>query len=366
MDFDDCISKTYTTVCSYAGINAVEDQLSESSYLVVADEAGLFCGILTPDDIIKHPHKLVIDSLTPKEVILMDDDIASVLTKFHKSHTEALPVFQGDDFIGIVEKKCLLNKLTTKIEQLYSDTHLSKEARNAFLHNLSHEIRTPLNQILGFMNVIIDFSPEELALKSDQYYSIIKNSSDQFLTTMNDLIELSLLHSGEKMMLCNETFNLETLFSELKSHFEAIFRGIEPETILNYSNPDSSLIICSDRGKIKQVFLHLIDSAIRHASGMKIIHIGYELSQDNSTIRFFVRNLNARIDDNQKAIIVEAFNDETSARKYDLGHLGFGVDLVKRIVEVLDGTISLLFDEKHIMTASFTIPLHKVVNDTDM
>jgi len=99
----------------------------------------------------------------------------------------------------------------------------------------------------------------------------------------------------------------------------------------------------------------MLDSAIRHSSGKKIINFGYEMDQNKNTIRFFVRNICAKLNETQKAIILEAFEENDSIHY----NLGFGVELIKRIVEKLNGSFEMIFDEENILTGYFSIPLNE-------
>jgi K+-sensing histidine kinase KdpD len=360
MKIEDCILKTYPTVFPYEGINSIEKKLMEKNYLIVADDEQDFYGILIPSDILSRPHKLVIDCLTPKEVIRTDDTFVDIFGKFRKTPSEALPVFFEDRFIGIIEKNCALEKLKIKVDELYNESVVSQGVKTAFMHNLSHEIRTPLNQVLGFMSLLIELSQDELISKGEQYYSIIKKSSEQFLSIMNDLIELSLLHSGDQIQIYKDNVYPETILSDLKIYFDTDIKRIDPELEIYYYNPDVSLNIYSDGKKIKQILFHLIDAAIKHSSGKKIISYGYELNPEKSIIRFFVKNLAAKISDTQKTIILEAFEKSHSEQNPYNNGMGFGIDLVKELVEAIDGSIEMHVDEDCILTAYFSIPLIKL------
>ena len=197
MEIEEYILITYPTVLPYDSVRSVEDRLRGKGYLVVVDEKNEFCGILTPCDIVVRPHKLVIDCLTPKEIIYTDDSFITMLGKFEQTPSEALPVFRHGACLGVLEKSTVIRKLKSGIEDFRKASKNTGKDKTEFLHNLSHELRTPLNQILGFMSVIAELSPEEIEPNREQYYAIIKESSERFLSTMDDLIELSRLHSED-------------------------------------------------------------------------------------------------------------------------------------------------------------------------
>ena len=197
MNIEDCILTTYPTVKPYDSIKSIEELLKKRDYLVVEDEKNRFFGILTPSDILARPHKLVIDCLTPKRIIHTNDSFIELVSKFDQTPSEALPVFQNEEYLGILEKSSAIKKLKFTIDELRKELILSQKAKNEFLHNLSHEVRTPLNQILGFMSLVSELSPEEIEPNREQYYAIIKKSSEEFLSVMDELIELSRSYSED-------------------------------------------------------------------------------------------------------------------------------------------------------------------------
>ena len=144
--------RAFSTVLPFVGINSVEKALLKNEYLVVINNNKEFQGILTPFDLIKRPHNIVIDCLTEKEHVSADETITSVFDKFKKNHCSALPVFKENRFIGIVEKHNIIDELRIKTNELYDRSIISHNVKNSFLNNLAHEIRTPLNGVLGFLS----------------------------------------------------------------------------------------------------------------------------------------------------------------------------------------------------------------------
>ena len=190
----------YPTVKPFEGINSVEKSLLEYQYLVIFDDYCNFYGILTISDVIERPHKIVIDCFTNKESLMVSDSLASALEKFYTNNSFVLPVMDGSDFIGVIEKNRILKELETKVNQLYDKSLISEKAKNNFLNNLSHEIRTPLNGLLGFLEIIEQLNTKDFTNKHETYSKTIKKSADHFLMIMNDLVELSLLHSGDDVI----------------------------------------------------------------------------------------------------------------------------------------------------------------------
>lgn len=95
------IEKGYEAVTPYAGTASVEEQLLKNSFLVVLDQ-GVFRGVLTPADIVESSHRLVVDCLREKPYVDCEQEVESILELMRQSLNAVLPVFKGDEFIGVV------------------------------------------------------------------------------------------------------------------------------------------------------------------------------------------------------------------------------------------------------------------------
>jgi nitrogen-specific signal transduction histidine kinase/ActR/RegA family two-component response regulator len=95
------VKESFETTHPYAVIDSIEKRLIENRFLVVVDDVS-FLGILTPSDIIESPHGPVIDCLHDKPRIAFEQDIDSVLILMKESRNSVLPVFKGEEFVGVV------------------------------------------------------------------------------------------------------------------------------------------------------------------------------------------------------------------------------------------------------------------------
>jgi len=340
MEVKKYISDTYPTVGPFEGINSIESKLLKYRYLVVVDDDKEFHGILTPCDIIEHPHKIVIDCITKKESVSFNDTTLTMLDKFRINQCFALPVFNENSFVGVIEKSQILSDLEFQINDLYNKSLISKKAKTSFLNNLTHEIRTPLNGILGFIDIIADLNIDDLKIQNEQFSNLVKKAADRFLLIMDDLIELSLLHAGDDISIKKENVNIEKIFLELNDYFNELASLQNKKSTIIYSNPDYSLNIFSDEKRLKHILYHLIDNAIKFSENNKVIY-GYELSTDEERIEFFVMNKSPEISEENRSKMFDIFDKQENIG-IDLNFgLGIGLPLVKKLTEVLRGCIRL-------------------------
>lgn len=334
------ISEIYPTVGPFDGVNLNEHKLLEHGYLVVLDNDKNFYGILTPNDIVERPHKLVIDCLSKKESISSNDTIYTALNKFRTNKCFVLPVMNKDNFVGIIKRNRILDALELKINDLYNRSLISEKAKSNFLNNLSHEIRTPLNGIIGFTDIIAQLNSDRLKIPGEQFLDIIKHSADQFLLIMDNLIQLSLLHAGSDIKIEKTDINIENLFAELKNLFGELSFLQNKKTVIRYSNPDLSLSLYSDVNKIRHILYHLIDNAIKFSEDNKVFY-GCKLKPHMKSVEFFVINKGPVLCEDNKRKIFDVFEkQENVGNKLNPG-LGIGLSLAKKLTELLGGQIKV-------------------------
>ncbi|MDP2089363.1 MAG: ATP-binding protein [Flavobacteriaceae bacterium] len=357
MEIKKYILNSYTTVNPFSATILLEEKFLEKGYVVVIDDDNKFHGILTTCDLIKRPHKLVIDCLTEKEHLSADETITSGLDKFNSNQYPALPVFKENKFIGIVERQNVVDGLRIKINELYDKSIISQKVKQSFLNNLSHEVRTPLNGLLGFLELI-----SELDIKDDEtekkalYNNIIRKSADRFLLVMNDLIDLALMNSNDDIKVKIEKINIENILSDLKEYFEIAVSDSNRDISVQYIIPDSSFVFRSDEKKIKQILYHLIDNAIKFSDDNNKVIFGYKI--ENQNIVFFVKNNCAQISKDKKKQIFEVFEKQDYHNDKLVEGLGIGLSLVKRLSELLNGKIELVTNETQ-TTFFCVIPLKR-------
>lgn len=341
------ISKTYPTVEPFEGINSVEDLLLENQYLVVVDNDNNYHGILTTSDIIKRPHKIVIDCVTKKESLEAIDTVASALEKFYSSQSFVLPVMNGSDFIGVIEKNQILKELEIKVNNLFEKSLISEKAKKNFLNNLSHEIRTPLNGILGFVDIIAQLNTDDFAIEYETYSKTIRKSANHFLMIMNDLVELSLLNAGDKLNIRRDNVDIVEILTELKDYFIelSLFQNIKTSVI--YLNSESSFSIYTDGNKLKHILYHLITNAIKFSDDNKVT-FGFELKPNEKNICFFVKNKDSNIGQNDVLKMFDVFEKQENIGKELNFGLGIGLPLVKSLTDLLGGHIKVETENKEI------------------
>lgn len=346
-------SKEYATVGPYESLQAAMDDLLQNYFLVVLDEHQSFLGILTIADVLKKPKKIVIDCLSKKDFVHSTEEIDSVLQKFVANRTFVLPFYVGEVFSGVITKDIIFKVFKDSITDLANKCQVSLNAKTLFLNNLSHEIRTPLNGILGFMEIIAEMDEKEL--KSFAHRNNLRSAADQFLAVMNDIVDLSLLSTGENLKLTNKDINLVELFEDTIKKVRLYTHGINSSLNIHYLQNTFDLQLVADEKKLKRIVFHLVSNAIKFAVGGSIKCGIEKCTHDDSHIVIFIKNNIAQNTETDMKVLYNIFEkQETIGEELNPG-LGIGLPLVKHYAKLMGGSFELVSDGLQIV-ANLELP----------
>jgi len=226
----------------------------------------------------------------------------------------------------------------------------SDRLKSAFLANLSHEIRTPMNGIIGFTDLMND--PETTEGEKRNYLKIISENSNQLLSLINDLVDISKIEAG--VYEVHETeFYLEELLQQLCASF-----GVHTNRkglMLECPDVESAAgrMVFFDRGKLWQILGNLLSNAVKFTREGKI-SLGFRVT--NNEILFHVKDTGPGIDPEHFQLIFQRFRRvETDMLKHIRG-TGLGLAICKALVEQSGGRIWVESEPGKGSVFYFTIP----------
>ena len=231
----------------------------------------------------------------------------------------------------------------------------SDRLKSAFLANMSHEIRTPMNGIVGFLNFIEneDLSTE----KRNVYANIIRNNVQQLLQLIEDIIDISKIESRQ-LSLHNVKFDINNMFTELDIFFhDFILKNDKKlELHLDTSHFITPCFIISDQVRLRQILSNLIGNAIKFTE-KGYIRFGYNLTENQDKIYFFVEDSGIGIPKEKQKYIFERFKQAHDDNKHVLyGGTGLGLSISKNLVELMKGEIGVESEEGVGSIFYFTLP----------
>lgn len=250
----------------------------------------------------------------------------------------------------------LIEIRTIELVKALDKAQESDRLKTAFLNNISHEIRTPMNAIMGFTSLIKDETTNEL--EKEKYIDIIFQSSNQLLSIITDIINISKIETQDQY-INNKQFNLNELLLTLYNQFniEINKKDIIFKYSFEFADVDSN--INSDEIKIIEILSNLISNAIKFTE-KGAITFGYITK--NNFIEFFVEDTGIGIIKEDHKLIFERFRQVESNSPAIYGGTGLGLSISKAYVELLGGKIWLNSEINVGSCFKFTIPLVKNLN----
>ncbi len=205
--------------------------------------------------------------------------------------------------------------------------------KSDFVTNVSHELRTPLTSIKGFIEAI---DSSTLNDENCRYLQILKRNTDRVINIVNDLLTLSDLER-KTSDLQFETVNVKNVIESVLPIFE---RQIgDKGLVLDYSiASDVQPTIRGDRFRLEQVFINLLDNAVKYTE-KGTITVRVEVLQRKIIVS--VRDTGIGISSEDLPRVFERFYVADKSRSRRMGGTGLGLSIVKHIVRLHQGVIDV-------------------------
>ena len=233
---------------------------------------------------------------------------------------------------------------------------LANAAKTDFLRRMSHDIRTPINGIRGMVQ-IADRFPND-AKKQAECRAKIMRSSDFLLDLVNDVLDMSKLESGE-MQLEEVPFNLNELLHDVGMLLstQAQARGIT--CTLTMEDKRENHVIGSPL-HLRRIFQNIGGNAIKYGRAGGYVHAACSIvSQTENTVRyrFICEDNGCGMSEEFQKHMFEPFSQENSGARTTYQGTGLGLSIVKKLVDAMGGTVTVV-SEKGVGTTFITeIPL---------
>ncbi|HAN18394.1 MAG: hypothetical protein A2X13_06745 [Bacteroidetes bacterium GWC2_33_15] len=209
----------------------------------------------------------------------------------------------------------------------------SNRLKTAFLNNISHEIRTPLNGIIGFTELLTENNVTDEQKKV--YKSIIHNSSNQLLSIISNVLELSKIQSMKIEKIIRE-FDVESAISKVVAFYNSSADEKGIQIITNYPESEQKTRISSDEDKFKQILSYLVNNAIKFTKS-GFVEVGFYNQQES--VLFYVMDTGIGIKPESANKIFKFFNQENKSMTRYFGGLGIGLSISKSFIDLLGGKI---------------------------
>jgi signal transduction histidine kinase len=230
------------------------------------------------------------------------------------------------------------------------------QMKSDFLKTVSHELRTPLTVLMGYVDMMEDGSlgvvPEGWTMPMTQLRVKIGE--------LNRLVQMMLEASRAEGPTLR--VNLEDLDVSATVRHAVNAQAPEAERVghrLTLHLPSQNLTARCDRDKLLVVLRNLVENAIKYSPDADEVEIG--VSSDDAAIRVWVADRGMGVPEAEREHIFEQFHRVDSPDTASIGGSGLGLFIVKQLVEVQGGQISIADRDGGGSVFSFTLPRQPVV-----
>lgn len=207
--------------------------------------------------------------------------------------------------------------------------HQNEAYRKEFLQNLSHELKTPIFAIQGYVDTLLSGAMENSEVNKKFLQSTSRNV-DRLVNLVDDLDAISKLESGEQLML-KDSFIIQDLVKEVYDSLSIKADEKEIRCIIK-KGCELPLTVYADKEKMRQVFINLVDNAIKYGKQNGIVEASF-YKVDGAKVLIEISDDGAGIAEEHLPRIFERFYRTDLARSRKVGGSGLGLAICKHIIE---------------------------------
>jgi PAS domain S-box-containing protein len=243
-------------------------------------------------------------------------------------------------------------RMEQKLLVALSDAAAASDAKSAFLANVSHELRTPLNAVIGFSELILRQPEGPVAPKYCEYLDDIHSSGLRLLALINEVLNLSRLEAGT-VVLDEQNIALGHVIIDACRMMgdQALRSGLEIKIEVA---PDLAQV-GGDERRLRQILLNLLSNALKFTAGPGMISV--RARNMAGSICCEVSDTGIGIAEADLPKVMERFGqiENKFSRKHQAA--GLGLPLVKELVELHGGSVTIESQEGKGTRVAFCLPV---------
>lgn len=250
----------------------------------------------------------------------------------------ASPMFKGGEVSG-----CLM------VVHDITEVRRLEAKRRDFVANVSHELKTPLTAIRGYVETLLEgaINDKPHAL---EFLGVIHAQSKRLDNIVSDLLKLSSLESYSVELNKGEV-GLKDLSDSLIAGLDSVFKA--RKAVVSNTIP-AGLIVRADAEKLGQVFVNLLDNAVKFSPENAKVEVSAADSPES--VKVTVKDSGIGIPQEHLGRVFERFYRADKARSREMGGTGLGLSIVKHVIDLHGGAVGVESAEGSGSSFWFTIP----------
>ena len=234
--------------------------------------------------------------------------------------------------------------------RLYEQAQEADRLKSAFLASMSHELRTPLNSIIGFTGILLQGLVGSFNEEQTKQLRMVQSSASHLLELINDVLDISKIEAGQ-LVTTSEKFDLSQLLEKVVQTVTPLASKKDLNLLLEIETGIGQ--ITSDRRRVEQILLNLINNAIKFTEKGEVRIICRSKKQ---WIETSVVDTGIGIKEDDQKYLFKPFQQVNTGLSRLYEGTGLGLAICKRLVEKLGGTIGVRSEWGKGSTFMFTLP----------
>jgi PAS domain S-box-containing protein len=317
----------------------VERLFGLSAKVALADTGAVFARYLPEDlDVLRRAETLSLRALGTFDVQARFRDATGAVRWGQLRAAPRRAPEGGVVFDGILVDITEYKRVEERLRQAMATAESASRAKSEFLANISHEVRTPLNGVLGMLQLL---ESSRLSPEDADHVATALACCRGLVRVLTDILDFTLIESG-KLVLRNEPCDVRALAAEVLSVFtlESARKGLDVAVVVDPATPAR---VMTDVARLRQILFNVVGNAVKFTSRGAVRLDVRQASAIGEAVHllFAVSDTGIGIPEEQMEAIFEPFTqiDGSFTRKY--GGTGLGLGIVKRLVGLLDGHITV-------------------------
>ncbi len=267
--------------------------------------------------------------------------------------------------LSLIRNNKFKAKINEELKRTNSELLVAKEKaeeasqlKTQFISTISHELRTPLYGVVGITDIILD---EHKELKNSPHLKSLKFSAKYLLSLVNDILKVYKIEENQ-VVLEDAVFNIQDELMVIKDslYFLAVKNNNQIFIDVDNSIPE---VLVGDKIRLSQIFINLMSNSLKFTENGKVV-VKADLIEKIGTkcyLKFQVIDSGIGIAKEDQNKVFEKFV-QVYRKEDDYQGTGLGLTIVKKLVELFNGTIQLESEEGKGTTITFTLPLDSDVS----
>ncbi len=229
-----------------------------------------------------------------------------------------------------------IERLRSELEKYKKELNRLLRERSEYLRISAHQMKSPLATISFNIDTLLGEYAGRLSSKQIHILESIKRNTDAIQTLIRDILELEKLKSGRVEL---EEVNYTDVCLEVVEEIRD--KVSEKEIYFEVNIPNKDLIVMGNKLALRQMVMNLLENAIKYTNknGVVSFTVGYDI--DDKKVTTIVKDTGIGIPPEDQKKIFEEFYRAANARKYDRSGTGFGMTIIKQVVDFHGGEIKL-------------------------